>query len=161
MLAQLTRGELREERVSLSQLAHASAERLRESNPDRQVDLVIEEGLFAQGDGRLLGIVFDNLLGNAWKFTAKRTDARIEFRRTIIDGETVYTLSDNGAGFDMAHANKLFGVFQRLHTIDEFHGTGIGLATVQRIIRRHDGRVWAQGEIGVGASFSFTLNGKE
>jgi PAS domain S-box-containing protein len=159
MLAQLTRSELRRERVSLSQLALESARRLQESHPERQVEWIIADALYAEGDGRLLGVVFDNLLGNAWKFTAKKTAARIEFDANVIDAMTVYRIRDNGAGFDMAHAAKLFGVFQRLHTIEEFHGTGIGLATVQRIIRRHDGRIWAQGEVGAGASFFFTLNG--
>jgi light-regulated signal transduction histidine kinase (bacteriophytochrome) len=161
MLAQLTRSEFRRERVSLSQLAVESARRLQDSHPERRVELVIADDLFAEGDGRLLGVVLDNLLGNAWKFTAKKTAARIEFSANVIDGVTVYRISDNGAGFDMAHAAKLFGVFQRLHTLGEFQGTGIGLATVQRIIRRHDGRIWAQGEVGAGASFFFTLNGQE
>ena len=161
MLAQLTQSELRHERVDLSRLAHATVSRLKDNQPDRQVSIVIAEGMFAHGDGRLLGILFDNLIGNAWKFTAKNPAARIEFGRQAESGTPVYFVSDNGAGFDMAHAGKLFGVFQRLHTAGEFHGTGIGLATVQRIIRRHEGRIWAQGKVGEGASFYFTLNNKE
>jgi PAS domain S-box-containing protein len=161
MLAQLTQSELRRETVDLTRLAHASVARLRGDQPERQIEIVIADGLLAQGDGRLLGMVFDNLLGNAWKFTEKRRGARIEFGRTTSSDQPVYFVSDNGAGFDMAHASKLFGVFQRLHSADEFRGTGVGLATVQRIIRRHAGRIWAQGKVDQGASFYFTLGDKE
>ena len=161
MLAQLTQSEIRRERVDLTRLAHASVARLRDNQPERQMEIVIADGLFARGDGRLLGIVFDNLLGNAWKFTGGRRGARIEFGQTAYSGQPVYFVSDNGVGFDMAHASKLFGVFQRLHSADEFRGTGVGLATVQRIIRRHDGRIWAQGTVDQGASFYFTLSDKE
>jgi light-regulated signal transduction histidine kinase (bacteriophytochrome) len=109
-----------------------------------------------QGDPRLIRILLENLIGNAWKFTSRRDDARIEFG--ALEGTpTTYYLRDNGAGFDMEHAGKLFGVFQRLHVAREFPGTGIGLATVQRIVRRHGGRVWAEGEVERGACFYFTL----
>jgi light-regulated signal transduction histidine kinase (bacteriophytochrome) len=110
------------------------------------------------GDDRLLAIVLDNLLGNAWKFTAKRDDARIEFGAAANDGPPVYFVRDNGAGFDMALACNLFGVFQRLHSDAEFEGTGIGLATVERIIIRHGGLVWAEGNVQRGATFYFTLH---
>jgi light-regulated signal transduction histidine kinase (bacteriophytochrome) len=161
MLTQLTQSELRRETVDLTRLAHASVARLRGDEPERQIEIVIADGLLAQGDGRLLGMVFDNLLGNAWKFTGKRRGARIEFGRTATSDQSVYFVSDNGVGFDMAHASKLFGVFQRLHSANEFRGTGVGLATVQRIIRRHAGRIWAQGKADQGASFYFTLGDKE
>jgi light-regulated signal transduction histidine kinase (bacteriophytochrome) len=157
MLAQLTQSEIRRERVDLTRLAHASVTRLQDNQPEREIEIVIADGLFAYGDGRLLGIAFDNLLGNAWKFTGKRRGARIEFGQRADSGQLVYFVSDNGAGFDMAHASKLFVVFQRLHAADEFRGTGVGLATVQRIIRRHGGRIWAQGKVDHGASFYFTL----
>jgi protein-histidine pros-kinase len=158
MLAQLSQSEIRRERVDLTRLALGSVARLRDNQPERQIEIVIADGLFARGDGRLLGIVFDNLLDNAWKFTEKRRGARIEFGKTANSGQPVYFVSDNGVGFDMAHASKLFGVFQRLHSTDEFSGTGVGLATVQRIIRRHDGRIWAEGKVDHGASFYFTLS---
>ncbi len=158
MLAQLTQSEIRRERVDLTRLALASAARLQDDQPERQIEIVIADGLFARGDGRLLGMVFDNLLGNAWKFTGNRRGARIEFGQTVNSGRPAYFVSDNGVGFDMAHASKLFGVFQRLHSADEFRGTGVGLATVQRIIRRHDGRIWAEGKVDHGASFYFTLS---
>ncbi len=120
------------------------------------MELAIEPNLRAGGDERLLGIVLDNLLGNAWKFTSHRPDARIEFGFTA-QPEPAFFVRDNGVGFDMAHAGKLFGVFQRLHSTSEFPGTGIGLATVQRIIKRHRGRVWAAGVVNQGATFYFTL----
>jgi light-regulated signal transduction histidine kinase (bacteriophytochrome) len=160
MLAGLTQSELRRERVDLTRLAHASLARLKDNQPERQIEIVVADDLLAHGDGRLLGIAFDNLLGNAWKFTEKRRAARIEFGKVASGDQPVYFVSDNGVGFDMAHASKLFGVFQRLHSADEFRGTGVGLATVQRIIRRHDGRIWAEGKVDQGASFYFTLDDK-
>jgi PAS domain S-box-containing protein len=158
LLAGITRGELRREDVDLSTLAQGVCDRLRASQPDREVDIHLAGPLIATGDSRLLTVVLENLLGNAWKFTRHRSDARIELGSTTEEGRTVYVVRDNGAGFDMAFSAKLFGVFQRLHTADEFEGTGIGLATVQRVIRRHGGRIWATGVVGGGATFCFTLN---
>jgi PAS domain S-box-containing protein len=157
-LARITRGDLRREWVDLSDLARAAAQRLKGAQPDRNVEFLIAKGLTAMGDSRLLGVVLENLLGNAWKFTRHQPRACIEFSSAQQDGQTVFYVRDNGAGFDMAFASKLFGVFQRLHTSEEFEGTGIGLATVLRIIRRHGGRIWAEGKVGAGAAFYFTLD---
>jgi light-regulated signal transduction histidine kinase (bacteriophytochrome) len=121
------------------------------------VDFVMPESIVAYGDESLLRVVLENMLGNAWKFTSQRSLARIEFDYTEIDGQTAYFVRDNGAGFEMAYASRLFGAFQRLHTEAEFGGTGIGLATVQRIVHRHGGRVWAEGTVDHGATFYFTL----
>jgi light-regulated signal transduction histidine kinase (bacteriophytochrome) len=156
-LSRVTRAELHRERVDVSELVRSVLERLRESQPDRQVDLVVQDCLVAQADPRLLDVVLRNLLGNAWKFTGKRASARIEFAAMTGEHSPVYLVRDNGAGFDGKYADKLFGVFQRLHAAHEFEGTGIGLATVQRIVRRHGGRVWAEGEVDRGATFYFTL----
>jgi PAS domain S-box-containing protein len=157
-LARLTRGELTLERVDLTGLARGVFERLRKWQPERRVKVQIAEGLAAQGDPRLLGALLDNLLDNAWKFTAKRPIAEIEFGVSD-DGRAprTYFVRDNGAGFDMRYASKLFGVCQRLHSVADFEGTGIGLATVQRIVQRYGGRVWAEGVVDQGATFYFTL----
>ena len=157
-LAQVTRSELRRERVDLSALARATAERLHEAQPDRQVVVAIADGLVVDGDARLLAAVIDNLLGNAWKFSSKCAAPKIEFGVRTEEGKPVYFVRDNGAGFDMAYAAKLFGAFQRLHKTSDFEGTGIGLATVERIIRRHGGRIWAEGAVDEGAMFSFVLD---
>jgi len=109
------------------------------------------------GDGGLLRILLEKLFGNAWKFTGKQPHARIEFGSTLLDGGRVFMIRDDGVGFNMSYADRLFVPFQRLHSVDEFDGTGIGLATVQRIVRRHGGKIWAEGEVGVGATFYFTL----
>jgi PAS domain S-box-containing protein len=156
-LGRLTRAELRSEPVDLSALALAAAERLRASQRGRVVEFAIGDGIVDSGDRALLGAVLDNLLGNAWKFTRNQARARIEFGSTTEQGRPVYFVRDNGAGFDMAFASKLFGVFQRFHTASEFEGTGIGLATVQRIVQHHGGRVWAEAKVGAGACFYFTL----
>ena len=157
-LARLSRTNLRWGSVDLSALARTILDSCREREPDRQVALDIETGLLVQGDPQLLQQLLDNLLGNAWKFSGKQAQARISLRReSAANGEAVYAVQDNGAGFDMAYADKLFGPFQRLHTASEFAGTGIGLATVQRIAARHGGRVWAESAPERGATFYFTL----
>jgi light-regulated signal transduction histidine kinase (bacteriophytochrome) len=148
---------MRRERVDLSALVKAVAEELRRTQPERQVEVVVEEGLVAKGDETLLRVTLENLLGNAWKFTRDQPHPRIEFGSTEYGDTRAYFVRDNGVGFDMAYADKLFGAFQRLHTTSEFEGTGIGLATVQRIIYRHGGQVWAKGKVGEGATFFFTL----
>lgn len=159
-LSRIARGDLRCARIDLSDLARATVDRLNGSQPERRVEFLIGRGLTAVGDGQLLAVALENLLGNAWKFTRNQPKACIEFGTTNQEERTVFFVRDNGAGFDMAFGSKLFGVFQRLHTADEFEGTGIGLATVQRIVRRHDGCIWAEGEVGRGATFYFTLGEK-
>jgi light-regulated signal transduction histidine kinase (bacteriophytochrome) len=138
-------------------LARAIADELRHAQPEREVTFVIQENLSATGDAHLLQMVLQHLLENSWKFTSKHPQATIEFGRTEVDGRPAFFVRDDGAGFDMAYADKLFGAFQRLHTSSEFPGTGIGLATVQRIVHRHGGRIWAQGKVDEGAAFYFTL----
>jgi light-regulated signal transduction histidine kinase (bacteriophytochrome) len=149
----VTRVELRRGEVNLSALAHKIAEKLCSAHPERKVDLVIQDELVAEADPALIHLVIKNLIGNAWKFTSKLSRARIEFG----SARDIYFVRDNGAGFDMTYVKKLFGAFQRLHSPAEFPGTGIGLATVQRIIHRHGGRVWAEGAVNQGATFYFTL----
>ena len=156
-LSRVTRAELRDQEVDLSELAGTIAGRLQEAEPERRVELKIRHGLVVTGDGQLLKIALENLLENAWKFTARQPEARIEFGATQVSGEPTYFFRDNGAGFDMTYAGRLFGPFQRLHAQHDFPGSGIGLATVQRIIHRHGGRVWAEGLVGQGATFYFTL----
>jgi light-regulated signal transduction histidine kinase (bacteriophytochrome) len=156
-LSRVTHGEIHSMPVDLSNLARVVTEALAKRTPERIVSVVIAEGLAAQGDARLLRIVLENLLGNAWKFTSTTPAARIEVGMTPHEGRHAYFVRDNGAGFDMAYADRLFAPFQRLHPATEFEGTGIGLATVQRVIRRHGGQVWAEGIVGQGATFYFTL----
>lgn len=156
-LSRVTRGELRREEVNLTRLVEAVVQRLRASDPSRDVELTVAEGVSAWGDPGLLAAVFENLLSNAWKFTGAKTHAKITFGVERKDGSLVYFVKDNGAGFSMEHANKLFAPFQRLHSSDRFAGTGIGLATVQRIIARHGGRIWAESEEEKGATFYFTV----
>jgi light-regulated signal transduction histidine kinase (bacteriophytochrome) len=157
-LSRVSRTEIRLETVDLSAMARTIAAELRRSQPERQVEFVIAEGMVADGDGGLLKAALENLIGNAWKFSGKRTAAKIEFGITEHEGNSAYFVRDNGAGFNTAYADKLFGAFQRLHGQNEFSGTGIGLATVQRVVHRHGGQVWAEGEVGKGATFYFTLN---
>jgi two-component system sensor histidine kinase/response regulator len=156
-LARVTRTEMREQEVDLSRVVTLLLDRMREAEPDRQVEIKIRPGITVSADGQLLRIAVQNLLENAWKFTGKTPAARIEFGMTNVVGEPAYFVRDNGAGFDMAYADRLFGPFQRLHRTSEFPGTGIGLATVQRIVHRHGGRIWAEGMIGQGATFHFTI----
>jgi PAS domain S-box-containing protein len=157
-LSRLTRSEIDLQSVDLTLLVEVIAAELQQTQPERSVELLVAPAVVAQGDFRLLQVALENLLNNAWKFTSNQVHPRIEFG-TIAqpDGTTAYFVRDNGAGFDMAYADKLFGAFQRLHTENEFPGTGIGLATVQRIIHRHGGRIWAEGAVEQGASFYFTL----
>ena len=156
-LARITRAELRRASVDLTALARDILAELQAAEPERQVEVSLAAGLTVHGDARLLRVALTNLLGNAWKFTGKQAQARIEFGVLQAHGERAYYVRDNGAGFDMAYAQKLFGAFQRLHTESEFPGTGIGLAIVQRVILRHGGRLWAESAVGAGAAFFFTL----
>jgi len=159
-LSKVTRSEFVGREVDLSFIARACLARLRQADPDRDVEVVIPDGLWVPGDSALLEVALENLLGNAWKFTRKTPHARIELASETRDRQQVIVLRDNGAGFDMAHAGKLFNVFTRLHAAHDFEGTGIGLATVLRVVRRHGGRIWAEGKVGEGAAFFFTLETK-
>ncbi|HWP20439.1 MAG TPA: ATP-binding protein [Burkholderiaceae bacterium] len=156
-LSRLSAQPLQHQPVNLSQLATYIVDDLRRQTPGRVVDVTIAPGLTAEGDPTLLRVALENLLGNAWKYTGKRERAVIEFGARREGQRTVYFVRDNGAGFDMRFADRLFGVFQRLHGATEFQGTGVGLASVQRIIRRHGGQIWAESEVGAGATFYFTL----
>jgi len=156
-LSRVTRADLREQDVDLSTLAGLILARLQESEPARKVEVKIRPGVIVTGDGQLLRIALENLFENAWKFTSKQAESRIEFGVTQASGEPTYFIRDNGAGFNMTYVDRLFGPFQRLHAQGDFPGSGIGLATVQRIIHRHGGRVWAEGLVGQGATFQFTL----
>jgi signal transduction histidine kinase len=156
-LARVTRVDLRREAVDLTRLAGVVVKQLRTLQPERTVAFTSEEEVVAHADRPLLQAVLENLIGNAWKFTGTRSDAEVTFGTEQVDGERAYFVRDNGAGFDMAFAEKLFVPFQRLHKASEFAGTGVGLATVQRIIHRHGGRIWAKSTVGHGATFYFTL----
>ncbi|MBI2510969.1 MAG: response regulator [Opitutae bacterium] len=157
-LSRVTRQEIKMDTVELSGLARDVVEQLRLLAPESPREVEIADNLVVHGDRGLLRILLTNLLNNAWKFTAKAEQPRIVVdRQTLPDGDTAYFVRDNGAGFEMQYVGKLFGVFQRLHTAEEFPGTGVGLATVQRVVRRHGGRVWAEGAVGRGATFYFTL----
>jgi len=156
-LSRVTRSEMRREIVNLSALARTITAELQKTQPERHVEFVIAEGLTVNGDTALLRVALENLLGNAWKFTGKQPRAKIEFGVTQHEGKPAYYARDDGVGFDMTYVDKLFAPFQRLHSTEEFPGTGIGLATVQRIILRHGGKVWAEGAVGKGATLYFTL----
>jgi len=155
--SRMSRTSMTIQEVDLSALAHAVAEDLDQERPRRDVEFTIAGNLVVEGDGTLLLIVVENLIGNSWKYTSRREGARIEFGSAERDGETVYFVRDNGVGFDMRFIGKLFRPFQRLHAVGEFEGTGIGLATVQRIVERHGGRVWAESEVEESTTFYFTI----
>jgi len=156
-LAKVARAPLSYGEVDLGAMSRQFLEDLRMQHPQRAVSIQVQDGLLAQGDERLLRLVVENLLGNAWKFTSRVSAAVIEVGK--LESGSEFFVRDNGVGFDMAYAGKLFGAFQRLHTQDEFPGTGIGLATVRRVIARHQGRVWAESRAGEGTTFFFTLSG--
>ena len=157
-LSRVTRSSMQQEPVDLSALGRTIAAELQQRQPERRIEFVIADELTANGDARLLEAALENLLENAWKFTGKHAHARIEFGYMEVDGKGAYFVRDDGIGFDMAYTDKLFGAFQRLHSSDEFEGTGIGLATVQRIIHRHGGEVWGESAVEQGATFYFTLS---
>ncbi len=158
LLSRVTRGEIRPRRISLSGMFSAAINRLRQENPEIKAEVTIEPELYCQGDRALMETVVDNLASNAWKFTGRNDIARVDFGCLTIDGERVFFVRDNGAGFDEEYASKLFEPFQRLHSQSEFEGHGVGLASVQRIISRHGGRVWAEGKVDQGATFFFSVN---
>lgn len=157
VLSRTTRSEINRQPVDLSGLAEEAISQLRASDPKRHVEVEIQPDLTVQADPGLLRVAMDNLIGNAWKFTGKNQHANIKFSSEKRDGQTVFVIRDNGVGFDPAHTDRLFAPFQRLHTIEEFPGTGVGLATAQRIIRRHGGKIWVEAEKDKGATFFFTL----
>ncbi|HET7795403.1 MAG TPA: ATP-binding protein [Rhizobacter sp.] len=156
-LSQLSSRPLARQPVNLTQLIGYIVDDLRRQSPERQVEVYIEKGMQVQGDATLLRVALENLLGNAWKYTAKSREPRIRCETTQHEGHLAFCVHDNGAGFDMRFADRLFGVFQRLHSASDFQGTGVGLASVRRIIRRHGGDIWAEGEVDRGARFVFWL----
>lgn len=155
--SRLSHRAMLQEMVDLGGMAHEIVARLMLAQPQRRVKYTIAEGVVAKGNANLLRVAMENLLGNAWKYTAKKEEALIEFGIKEFNGKPAYFIRDNGVGFDMTDADKLFTAFQRLHTTMEFEGIGIGLYSVRRIIQRHGGQVWAEGEVGTGATFYFTL----
>jgi PAS domain S-box-containing protein len=157
-LARMSRSAFKTRVADLSALVRTATTRLASSHPDRHVEIIIQDGLYAELDVQLVETLLDNLLANAWKFTSKVVDARVEFFADDAGGVRSYCLRDNGAGFDMEFAANLFAPFQRLHSANEFPGTGVGLASAQRIVHRHGGRIWAEAAIGKGAAFHFTLS---
>lgn len=156
-LSRITRSQLKREPVDLAHVARDVAHELRQTDRHRDVAFAISDGLRVQGDPGLMRAALDNLLGNAWKYTSRREQALISFGCEQRDGETVFCVRDNGAGFDMVYAAKLFAPFQRLHSAREFPGSGVGLACVARVIHKHGGRVWADAKTGEGAAFFFTV----
>jgi signal transduction histidine kinase len=157
-LAQLASGPLRVSTIDLSGMVREIAAEMAASEPGRRVAFLVADGVAARGDANLLRVALGHLLGNAWKFTETRSESRIEFGVSEAGGRRVFFVRDNGVGFDMRYADRLFGAFERLHRAEEYEGSGIGLATVQRIIRRHGGEIWADAEVDAGATFFFTLN---
>jgi light-regulated signal transduction histidine kinase (bacteriophytochrome) len=160
-LSRITRSELNRTPVRIGLIAQQIADELQRTTPGREVEFRIDTGVLAVADPAMIRSVMENLLRNAWKFTARTEKAIIQFGAIKNDGNFTYFVKDNGAGFSMEYKNRLFGAFQRLHRNDEFEGTGIGLATVQRIILLHGGMIWGEGEEGKGATFNFTLGGTE
>ncbi|NOZ62178.1 MAG: hypothetical protein GXO74_10890, partial [Calditrichaeota bacterium] len=160
-LSRVTRSEMEIREINLSGVAEEIVRALRESEPQRRVEVVIQPELKARGDARLLARALDNLFNNAWKFTAKKSPAKIEFGMMARASVPVFFIRDNGAGFNNDYAAQLFAPFRRLHSSKEFPGNGIGLATVQRIIHRHGGKIWAEGKVNQGAVFYFTVQPKE
>jgi signal transduction histidine kinase len=158
-LSRISRTRIKNESLNLSSLAESCVNTLRETEPNRLIEVVIQPGLNIEADSSLMRIVMTNMLGNAWKFTRKTDKARIEIGVMDNSGQKVYFVRDNGAGFDQSHADKLFVAFQRLHSTEEYEGTGIGLATISRIVHLHGGKVWAEGKPGEGATFYFTIRG--
>lgn len=156
-LARISRIDMNMEEVNLSVIAQSIVGELKESNPERVVSIYIQDNMIVNGDRNLMHVAINNLLGNAWKYSKNKAETKIEFSTIQKDGQIIYFIRDNGAGFDMRYVDKLFGAFQRLHSLSEFEGTGIGLATVQRIIRRHQGTIWAESEVDKGTTFFFTL----
>ena len=156
-LIRYSRQPLSNQNVNLSQLAIRAVHGLREKYPEHNVDVTIQPGLAAFGDRELLGVVIGELLDNAWKFTSKCADARLEFGQIEVDGQKTFFLRDNGIGFDMTYVDKLFRNFEQLHQPGIYEGTGMGLATVHRIIQRHGGKIWVVGQPNAGATFYFTL----
>ncbi|OGP91105.1 MAG: hypothetical protein A2031_05840 [Deltaproteobacteria bacterium RBG_19FT_COMBO_43_11] len=156
-LSRVIQSEFNYQSIDLSKMVQSISDTLQKNNPNNNVKMTIQQGIVIQGDLPLIQIVLTNLIDNAWKFTGKQKHPRIEFGATLKENEKIFFIRDNGVGFDMSYAGKLFGTFQRLHTTAEFAGTGIGLATVKRIINRHGGKAWAEGEVGKGATFFFTL----
>lgn len=155
--SRMARASMTPEKVDLSAMARAVMEELEQEQRGRKATVRVADGLVVEGDPNLLRIVVENLLGNAWKYTSRREASNIEFGMEVVEGERVYFVRDDGVGFDMRYAAKLFRPFQRLHAVGDFEGTGIGLATVHRIVERHGGRVWAEGGVDAGATFRFTL----
>jgi light-regulated signal transduction histidine kinase (bacteriophytochrome) len=156
-LSRIARSPMKREPVDLTAIARRIFGDLSARDPARKVDIIVADGLTGKGDARLVMVLLENLLGNAWKFTSKQPSARVEVASEVRDGESVFLVRDNGVGFDMGYANKLFAPFQRLHSDSEFQGTGVGLATVQRVVTRHRGRIWTDAAPGKGATFFFTL----
>jgi light-regulated signal transduction histidine kinase (bacteriophytochrome) len=156
-LFRLTSGELKREQLDVTAMANEIVQELRSSGSDGKVQVEVAKGIKASGDRRLVRILLANLLNNAWKFSGTKTAPRVMVGTEMVDGESRIFVMDNGVGFDMIYAHRLFGAFQRLHSQSEFPGAGIGLATARRIVNRHGGRIWAEGAVGEGARFYFAL----
>jgi light-regulated signal transduction histidine kinase (bacteriophytochrome) len=156
-MSRVSKAEMKFETVNLSQIATKIAQKLKETEPQRSVSFIIADGLSSNGVGSLLEILLDNIIRNAWKFSSKKPQTIIEFGITEYEGKSVYFVKDNGAGFDMKYIDKLFTPFQRLHSMSEFQGTGLGLTIVRRIIARHGGNVWIEGELDKGTTVYFYI----